>query len=367
MNSSQKALANITYITIPAHLGRKIEGFQIDTAKSLPVELADGTADLTNLSWEMIVSGMLKVIAFDRNNKDIDYYRDFVFALRPNIYEELTNTGIIKAEQKDWNLAEEILLAAEGLNEGLTRSTVNLAILYENMAQDYLNKNQHEMALELKQKAKKYYSAALSSSTPLPDAFFNAAFFYLRDNDFQKAKPLLETFLEISRDESKSKAAKIALDNFEKQGLLDNLFKEAYDFIIMGNEDKSLEKIELFLKEYPQVWNAWFIKGWALRRKELYSDAKIAFAAALKFGGQSNVDTLNEMAICHLELEEFDQCQQYLMQALNVDPESVKIISNLGVLALRRGNKEEAKNYFQIVLELEPDDPVALRYLNTIG
>ena len=42
-----------------------------------------------------------------------------------------------------------------------------------------------------------------------------------------------------------------------------------------------------------------------------------------------------------------------------MEPESTKIISNLGYLALAMGNKQEARNYFTAVLEFDPKDQIA--------
>ena len=51
-----------------------------------------------------------------------------------------------------------------------------------------------------------------------------------------------------------------------------------------------------------------------------------------------------------------------LEKALLLEPDSVKIISNLGVLAVKQGNDKKAAAFFRSVLELDPDDAVALAF-----
>jgi Flp pilus assembly protein TadD len=63
-----------------------------------------------------------------------------------------------------------------------------------------------------------------------------------------------------------------------------------------------------------------------------------------------------------MEQGKFQDARKHLEAALREEPENVKIISNLGVLALRRGEDDEAAAFFRTVLELEPEDPVALEY-----
>jgi Flp pilus assembly protein TadD len=67
-----------------------------------------------------------------------------------------------------------------------------------------------------------------------------------------------------------------------------------------------------------------------------------------------------------MELEEYEESRKSLEQALRLSPEDTKVISNLGILALKRDRREEAKAYFLTVLELEPQDPIARRYLETL-
>jgi Tfp pilus assembly protein PilF len=63
-----------------------------------------------------------------------------------------------------------------------------------------------------------------------------------------------------------------------------------------------------------------------------------------------------------MELEDFSAARKELETALWEDPENVKLISNLGILALRQGDDDEAAAFFRTVIEIEPDDPVAKEY-----
>jgi Flp pilus assembly protein TadD len=65
-----------------------------------------------------------------------------------------------------------------------------------------------------------------------------------------------------------------------------------------------------------------------------------------------------------MEMGDYDEARRCLESALREEPENVKIISNLGVLALKTGDENRAGGFFRAALELEPDDPVAKIYLN---
>ncbi len=127
--------------------------------------------------------------------------------------------------------------------------------------------------------------------------------------------------------------------------------------------EKGIEAIREFLQSNPKVWNAWFLLGWGLRRLERYSDAKTAFLQAVKFGADKNVDTYNELSLCYVQEKDFKAAKDCLMKAFAIEPENVKIVSNLGYLALAEGNKEEARKYFTSVLEFDPKDAIAANEL----
>ena len=140
--------------------------------------------------------------------------------------------------------------------------------------------------------------------------------------------------------------------------------KTAYDLISSGQEEKGLLEIRDFLSNNPKVWNAWFMLGWGFRRLEKFAEAKQAYEEALKCeGGDKNSDVYNELSLCYVEEKNFTEAKKCLLKAYELAPESTKVISNLGYLALAQGNKQEARNYFTTVLEFDPKDKIAANEL----
>jgi len=65
------------------------------------------------------------------------------------------------------------------------------------------------------------------------------------------------------------------------------------------------------------------------------------------------------MAICQLELNNIKEAKNSLINAFRISPEDTKVISNLGYVCLKEGNKAEAQKYFTAVLEFDPNDKIA--------
>ena len=372
MNPSNP-LESVFYISIPENFVASDEAFKIDTKIQLPVQKkpdeAPGSFNPSEITTEQILAGILTVLAYDKKNEHMDYYRSIIKKVKPNIKKELCEAAILKTKNEDFDLAEEIFLALNGLDPEDPAIILNLALFLDQRADSYRNSGLNDDADAYDNDAGEYYANAMNAEPPLPDAFFNAGFYYMKQHKYREAKDAFETYLALTcdiKDEElgengiyKKERAQEILDNIKNQNMDDEAFRAAYDFISKGQEEKGLEEIRRFLQNNPKVWNAWFMLGWGLRRLERYSDAKMAFLEALKCGGDSNSDTYNELSLCYVQEKDFDAAKDALFKAMAIEPESTKIISNLGYLALAQGNKEEARKYFSTVLEYDSNDRIA--------
>ena len=370
MNNGNVApeLESIAFISLPEGVETRIGDFTIDPGVLIPVELLPGEDewDAGELSWEMIIAAMLKILVYDPDHEQAAYYRDFVLAAKPSIVEDLSESGIAKAQNRDYEVAEEIFKALICLTDTDINTLLNLALVYDEHAEVYEQGGRGNFAEEYRDLAFGAYRKALSAAPENEHVQFNAAHFYLKLRNFQKAREHFKLYLALSTDRRKKDAVSKVLAEIMSQDEMDVLFNEAYDFIRLGNEREGIERITSFLSRNPDVWNAWFLLGWAHRRLSEYDKGRAAFEKALEIGPEQS-DTLNELAICFLELEEFTRCRTTLTKALAIEPENVKIISNLGILSLKEKKINEAKGYFKSVLELSPDDPIAKNYLDFIG
>jgi tetratricopeptide (TPR) repeat protein len=367
-SEGEAALRRLVFIELPPALARSIGSFTPDPSVPLPVETgaADGSFDPRALSPEALVAGMLRLLAWRPTHEKAAYYREFVKAVRPGVMTELSQAGIAKAQERDWEIAEEIFRALAGLFPDAPEPLLDLAILSEDRADAYAKSDREALAQEMDERAFAAYKRLLALEPPFPPAFFNAAFFFLRRRNYDRASSLLKTYIAIGDDEEKKARAREMLRGLDEHGYLDNLFKEAFDFISLGEEEKGLEKAKAFLERHTEVWNGHFLVGWANRRLGRWEEGRKAFERAIELGAEG-VDSLNELSICLLELGRLGEARRALEKALSVEPENVKVIVNLGALARRQGRKGEAAGFFRAALELEPDDPAAKLWLERLG
>lgn len=363
----------IVFLSVPESLRGQIEqlsdhAFSIDPSIPIPVEIPPGeaTLNLEHLSWEMILSGMIKVVASDGEGEDADYYRRFVLAVKPDIRMEFTEAAILKAKNGDFAVAMEILEALGGLFPGDPGIALNIALVMEEKADGLEQAGLEEEAEEAYDRAFGFYRSLLAREPPFPNGLFNAGFFFLKRRNYDRAKECFGAYIPVAEDSKKKNRAQAIVKEIASRNLDDETFREAYDFIRMGKEEEGIEKARDFLLRHPEVWNGWFLLGWGLRRMGRWADAELAFRKALELGGDG-ADTRNELSLCLLEQGDLDGARKELEAALRQESENVKVISNLGVVALKSGRKEEAAGFFRTVLELEPRDQVAAQYLAELG
>jgi len=362
---AERALSSVLFVQLPEEALVKLGLTGLGAGAAIPVQTPGPIQrfDASLVSVESVITGILRVLAWQPEHKSAGKYRELVKSVRPGLLAELSDAGIAKAQAREWEVAEEIFLALIGLYPEVPEPLLDLALLREEHAKLLKEESQDERSEEEDDLAYECYRMLLAMEPPFVPAYYHAAFFFVRKRGFDRAVSLFTSFIGLSEDEEKVTRAKEVLKKLKELGYLDTTFKEAYDFIQMGDEEKGLEKARIFVERYPDVWNGWFLIGWANRRLGLWKEGEEAFAKAASLGSHET-DTFNEMAICQIELGNLQGARASLERALRLEPENVKIIVNLGALALRSGRKGEAIGFFRSALEIDPDDSLARDWID---
>ena len=175
-------LESVYFITLPEGFELSKESFPIDVTIPLPVQKKDSDApgqfNPEELTQEQILAGILTVLAYDKHNQNLQYYRSIITKARPNIKKELSEAAILKVKNEDFELAEEIFLALQGLDPEDKAITLNMALFFDQRADSYRRSGLTEDADAYDEDALHYYKEAMVAEPAIPDAFFNAGFFY---------------------------------------------------------------------------------------------------------------------------------------------------------------------------------------------
>jgi tetratricopeptide (TPR) repeat protein len=364
---AERALSTVVFVQLPEQALKELGMAGIAAGITIPVQTAGPIVrfEASMVSVESVIAGVLRVLAWQPENKYTDIYRSLVRSLRPGLLAELSDAGITKAQAKEWEVAEEIFLALIGLYPEAPEPILDLALMREEHAKLLREESEETRAEDEDDLAYECYRKLLAMEPPFAPAYYHAAFFFVRKRSFDRAVSLFTSFMGLSEDCDKVNRARQVVKKLEELGYLDTTFKEAYDFIQLGDEEKGLGKATEFVQRYPDVWNGWFLIGWANRRLGRWLEGEEAFIKAVNLGSQET-DTFNEMAICQIELGNLPGARSSLEKALCLEPENVKIIVNLGALAHRMGKWGEALGFFRSALEIDPDDALARNWMEKV-
>jgi tetratricopeptide (TPR) repeat protein len=76
---------------------------------------------------------------------------------------------------------------------------------------------------------------------------------------------------------------------------------------------------------------------------------------------------LNNIAMCYEKLGDKVNEEKYFLQAISYDPKSVNAMNGIAAFYLRQGSNEKASEYFRMILEINPQDAVAKKKLDSLN
>ena len=360
---NKNKLDGIVFINLPKSFDKQIGDFKLNPTIPLPIQLPEGktSVDKDDITIERIVAGMIKIVAWDPSNSNFDYYRDFVLASQEDTVNQLNIAAIAKEKAEDYEFSEELFIAVNNLAPQ-PASFINLATHYSSLAAKKKDESLTEYDY-FQQKAFETLNSGLSMFKDNSDLLCEIGYFHVYQNNIEAARDTLEKYLEVADDsDNRIEQVKKILKDINEKIADDAKLLEAYDQINLCNEDKAIELLNEFLSENPDVWNAHFFKGWALRRQEKFEQAKECFLKALKLG-ECNSEIYNELAICALEEGQRELALFYLDTAIDLEPDSITLLTNYALLNLEDKNYDKARYLLEKARNVDEKDPLVVHLI----
>jgi len=366
MNKNDDSLDRLLWIDLPEDIDTDMGAFTLNPEIPLPVEPDEnGEMDIKEVTWEKVIAAVLLVLANSPSHEHAGYYRQFLTALRPGLAAELMEAYKERVNEADWDHAEDIILALRGLEPDSNEPRYALARLYDRKAYQERKSGNSRIAESYEGAAEAAYNELLSDDSAPRKAWYDAGKFRYEKGDFLRAAETLEAFLDTAPEGPERSDAERLVRYCRDEGQADKLYREAYAALNAGQISEGTEMARKFRDTRPDGWPGWFLLGWALRLSEEWQEAREALEGARE-RGCSESDLFNELAICTRALKDFDASSAALEEALKRDPENIKILSNMAIVHLEKGDKEEAVRWLQTALTMEPADPICRKLLDDI-
>ena len=353
----QKELKDIRFITLPDE--RKIGDVTIRSDIPIPVQFPQGSVT-DDIDFNSIVAGLIKIVAWDPENKDIEYYKKLLLELQPDVVKELNLAAIAKSKKKDFEFAEELMLAVNHLSDA-PESYINLAVLYAQMTVELHKKNDDTKADMYDDKIIAILNECKSRHEKYAATYSEISAFHMRHGDIESARDYLAKYTELEKDKKKREEAQGTLKSIEKMLASKDQIMYAYDKMMMGCADDALEIMNKYIASNEKRWESYFLRGWAKRVLEDYSGAQKDLLESIRIDGK-NAEVYNELSICARESGDTELAKSYLQIAVDLDGDDVIYLSNLAFLHLASGEFEESRELLEKARKIDPEDP-QLKYL----
>lgn len=353
----QKELKDIRFITLPDE--RKIGDVAIRADIPIPVQFPQGSVT-DDIDFNSIVAGLIKIVAWDSENKDIEYYKKLLLELQPDVVKELNLAAIAKSKKKDFEFAEELMLAVNHLSDA-PESYINLAVLYAQMTVELHKKNDDTKADMYDDKIIAVLNECKSRHEKYAATYSEISAFHMRHGDIESARDYLAKYTELEKDKKKRDQAQSTLKSIEKMLSSKDQIMYAYDKMMMGCADDALEIMNKYIASNEKRWESYFLRGWAKRVLEDYSGAQKDLLESVRIDGK-NAEVYNELSICARESGDTELAKSYLQIAVDLDGDDVIYLSNLAFLHLASGEFEESRELLEKARKIDPEDP-QLKYL----
>ena len=353
----RKELKDIRFITLPEE--RKIGEVSMSGAVPLPIQFPEGSVT-EDIDFNSIVAGLIKVVAWDPENKNIDYYKQLLLELQPDVVKELNRAAIAQSNKREYEFAEELMLAVNHLSD-VPESYINLAVLYAQMTVDLHRKNRDTEADMYDDKILAILNECKEKHPNYAPTYSEISAFHMRHGDVESARDFLAKYTELEQDRKKREEAMHTLKSIEKMLSSKDQIMYAYDKMMMGCPDDALEIMDKYIASNEKSWEAFFLRGWAKRVLEDYSGAQKDLLESIRIDGK-NAEVYNELSICARESGDTELAKSYLQIAVDLDGEDVIYLSNLAFLHLASGEFEESRELLEKARKIDPEDP-QLKYL----
>jgi tetratricopeptide (TPR) repeat protein len=358
-------LEQVFFISMEGRSDFFIENFQVREDVPLPVLASSETLSKEDITPDNIILGMFRVIRDNENDENINYYRDFIYTVKPDVDAQLTSAALEAENNGDYTEAIDIYMGLLRLNPDSSDHLLNIAVCYNEYSLHLFDKGEEDLAFKMEEEAFKYFKMLDEIPEKNDRIYYYLGRFYLSKENYEKAIEYFKDFIGITEDVERKKEVLDALKMIQSLGVLNEDYRYAQELVEADKDEAALESVNKFIEKYPSNWNGYHLKGFILRKLEQYDDAIENFQKALNFNG-NEVDLYNELGLCYMNLGNYNKAELYFAKALRYNVDDISIYYNLAILSYQKKDVNTALKYCEIINEFSPNDLKARDLVNLI-
>lgn len=349
----KKEIEKALFIEIGRDIPMALRGKEIILKKGnypiLPkdvVNIAEDNKD-GGIDLKVIIDGMVYILGCDKDFKYTYLYKEFfinnkqVLSYLINKIEENKNTDMKKALVY-LNAFSEV----DKNKETLYNRIIHLMNMFEKLEYEFL---EDEIIKGLEEITLKY-----------PD--FSRPFYHLGEyyinKDRDKAKIHLRKCLEFEDTKLDANDLLERIKSIEEYDM-------AIDKVREGKGEEVLKTLYVINENQPDNLDAKYYLAVALRQSDQSQKALMVLKDLSE--NIERQEVYAEIALNLAALSEFSSAITYFRKALEIKPDEIGIICNIGVCHLSLGEVEEAKKAFSLAHRINPKDEISAQWIEKIN
>lgn len=334
----------------------EIGGFTLRDDVPLPV-LSEKSNSLSSddISPDNIIRGILKLIQETPDHEHRYYYIDLLYTIKPDLDQSLTAAAYEAELNGDYTVALNIFHELLAVSPDNPENILNLAVCYDEYSHIMHQKGVTKEAEKIDDQAFSFFSIIENHvNRPVYSTYYLGRFYLAREN-YEKAIENFSLFMTESDDIDRKNEVQKVLEEIQDKGVITKDYQYAYELVYSDKELAALEYIDKYIDKYPESWNGHYLKGVALRKLEKFDEAIMSFQEAHKLNPHSS-DIPNQIGVCFMNSSNYLQAEKFFFKSLRISGHDAAVYNNLAVLFYKKGDKEQAVKYCDIILELFPED-----------
>ena len=227
-----------------------IENFQVREDVPLPVLASSESLSKEDITADNIILGMFRVIRDNENDENIDYYRDFIYTVKPDVDAQLTGAALEAENNGDYADAIDIYTGLLRLNPESPEHILNIAVCYNEYSLYLFDKGKEEIALQMEEQAFSFFKILDELAEKNDRIYYYLGRFYLSKENYEKSIEYFKEFISLTDDDERKKEVLDALKMVQSLGVLNEDYRYAQELVEADKDEAALESIDKFIKKY---------------------------------------------------------------------------------------------------------------------
>lgn len=335
-NYFKEKTENLSFIEVKPKAYVDINGYKVCSQTPLPLIIDELIEEIKEkkaqeeVKVSAIINGMIYTIGVDPKFKHCEEYKNILYKYDVKIEEYILYNGLKKINEGLFEDGMIWLRSLTLINDRHLMGLYNYGLALEEKAKRLFVLDKKELGSAFLNKSTECFEKVIDIDDRFSQSYYKLGYHYKNSKQFKKCQLMWKKYIQLGNDDELLQEVREGLESVND----DVIYEEGYLQILNGNAEKGLEKLLPLKEKYIDWWNLLFMIGLGYRQLERFEEAKEEFINVLDIV-PNQVDALNELGLCQVYLGDTTEAIETFSKAIELKPNDYEIICNRGMTYLQ--------------------------------